>query len=135
MYQLKLQEVDPKMTAEDESEDHGVFAFVDSVKDSVTKINEQLKSLKDEVNFLGAVSANMKDEYLPQQFAAYRQTMVDEIVAKVVEETGGPVTEVKVYNMIQEKRESDICSDIKEAEKRMKSFVNYGVCKDLERHV
>ena len=61
--------------------------------------------------------------------------MVAEIVKKVVEETGGPVTEVKVYNMIQEKRETDIKKDIEDSDKRIKQFVNRGVCVDLAKHV
>ena len=74
----------------------------------------------------------MRETYLPDQFEEYKKSMADSIIETVNNMNGGPVTEGKVLDMLQNERSTNIKADIDVLAQKVDKLVENEIIKMVD---
>lgn len=71
---------------------------------------------------------------MPTQLKKLGKEMTKTVVDRVCEITGGPVSELKVFRMLENERKTNINNDIDDMQKRIHSFLDNKVINRIDGH-
>lgn len=85
-----------------------------------------------DIKWLKQRDKDLREKHLPKQFDEFKTGMVQSIIATVNEMNGGPVTEGKVLEMLENHRQTSIKADIDVFGKKVDQLVENEFIKVVE---
>ena len=110
----------------------GVFDFIHQTVESLHDHEDKIDELQKEVKKIKKREKEMRETYLPDQFEEYKKSMADSIIETVNNMNGGPVTEGKVLDMLQNERSTNIKADIDVLAQKVDKLVENEIIKMVD---
>ena len=110
-----------------------IFNFVPLTREHSLKVDETLIDIDKEINVLKENEKKLKSDWIPNKLENMKKVMTKEVVDAVNQINGGPVTEYKVFKMLEMERHSNVKDDIETMEKKIMSFLDADVFTKIER--